>query len=52
MPIRLFDHCMIVLNRSVPAVLPSEQCLKRCTSKNITDHYQQMLASCDKPFED
>ena len=40
---------LIVYNTSVPDVLPSGQCIERCTAKDnadVTDHYQQMVALC------
>ena len=47
-------HCALdktfVFNTSVPDVLPSEQCLKRCTAKDkadVTGYCQQMVASCE-----
>ena len=46
-----FRRCLflIVLNMSIPAVLPSKQCNKRCTTKDkaeVINQYQQMAASC------
>ena len=41
---------LIVFNTSVPAVLPSGQCIKRCTAKDnadVTDQYQQTVALCE-----
>ena len=48
----------IVFSTNVPNVLPSRQCIKRCTAKDnadVTDKGQQVVASCkniEKTFVD